>query len=423
MMFRRIVYLLVLIIYLFSKPALTQHEPSTASGVTVSKINDHLYQLTCAGGTPVNLILSTGPDGMLLVDAGRASTVDQLIAALDTLGNGPVRYIISTHSDNDHNGGNRAFENGTTLIAHENTAQRLSGAYFELPPLPGRRVPDLRVTDDFSMIFNGETIQFIHVPLAHTDGDLMAFFSESRVLYLSDLLLADLIAFVHPDFGGDALNYVENLKAILDTLPADITLIPGHGPNYTLEQLREYYKMLEFTSERVRDGRLRGETAEDVLSDDRLNQWADWNGNIMTTHMKTWIPDLFQSFSDSEDGPLVSVCGPMTRLLLDEGVEAAATWYLRIRQESPAGYVYGVNELNNLGYHLLWRNRLDDAIEIFRLNIEAYPDNANTYDSMGEAYMTRGDKELAITYYEKSLELDPSNQNACAMLAQLKGSN
>ncbi|UCD17719.1 MAG: MBL fold metallo-hydrolase, partial [Candidatus Zixiibacteriota bacterium] len=289
MMFRQIVYLLVLIIYLFSKSALTQHEPSTASGVTVSKINDHLYQLTCAGGTPVNLMLSTGPDGMLLVDAGRTSSIDQLIVALDTLGNGHVKYIISTHSDNDHNGGNRVFGNGTTLIAHENTAQRLSGAYFSLPPLPERRIPDLRVTGDFSMIFNGELIQFIHVPHAHTDGDLMAFFSESRVLYLSDLLLADLIAYVHPEFGGDALDYVKNLKSILDTLPADITLIPGHGPNYTLEQLQEYYKMLKFTSERVREGRLRGETAENILADDRLNRWADWNRNVRTTHMNIWI--------------------------------------------------------------------------------------------------------------------------------------
>jgi glyoxylase-like metal-dependent hydrolase (beta-lactamase superfamily II) len=397
--------------------------PSTASDVTVTKINDHLYRLSSAVGTPVNLMLSTGPDGMLLVDAGRAGTVDQLIAALDTLGNGNVEYIISTHSDGDHNGGNRALGNGATLIAHENTAQRLSGAYFALPPLPGRRVPDLRVTDDFSMIFNGEMIQFIHVPHAHTDGDLMAYFSESRVLYLSDLLLADLIAFVHPDFGGDALNYVENIKAILDTLPNDITLIPGHGPDYTLEQLRDYYKMLEFTSERVKEGRFRGETVEDVLLDDRLDQWNHWNGNIMTTHMETWIPDLFQSFSDSEHGRVVSVCEPMTRLLLNKGAEAAVAWYRQARQESPAGYACGVGELNNLGYHLLWRDHLDDAIEIFRLNIEVYPDNANAYDSMGEAYMTRGDKDLAITNYEKSLELDPSNQNARAMLDQLKESN
>lgn len=421
-MFRQIIYLLALIICFSSEPALT-HEPSTTSGVTVNKINDHLYQLTCAGGTPVNLMLSTGPDGKLLVDAGRAGSVGQLLEALDTLGNGDVKYIISTHSDNDHNGGNQSFGNGATLIAHENTANRLSGAYYEFPPLPGRRIPDLRIKDNFSMTFNGEVIRFIHIPHAHTDGDLMAFFSESRVLYLSDLLLADLIAYVHPEFGGDALNYVKNLKSILDTLPTDITLIPGHGPNYTLEQLREYYKMLKFTSERVKEGWQGGETAEDVLVDSRLDQWAHWNGSAITTHMNIWIPDLFRSFSDAEHGRVVSVCDPMTRLIIDEGVQSAVAWYQQARQESLSGYAYGVDELNNLGYHLLWRNQLDDAIEVFRLNIEAYPDDANTYDSMGEAYMLRGDKKLAIMHYEKSLELDPSNQNARTMLAQLKGSD
>jgi glyoxylase-like metal-dependent hydrolase (beta-lactamase superfamily II) len=404
-------------------PAFGQGEPHSGAGVTVTEINEHLFKLGGTARAAVNLVVSSGPDGKLLVDAGRARNVDHLIAAVDTLGAGRVKYIISTHSDSDHNGGNNAFGDDVIVIAHENTAGRLSGAYFELPPLPGRHTPNLRVMSDFAMTFNGEEIRFIHVPRAHTDGDLMAFFTKSRVLVLGDLLLADLIAFVHPDFGGDALNYVDNLKSILDTLPGNIMLIPGHGPTYDLEQLREYYKMLEFTSERVREGRERGETAEDVLSDERLNRWIHWNGNPVTTHLVTWIPDLFRAYTEAENGPLASVCAPMTELILAEGVDAAVGWYREARQSSSDRFGFGVGELNNLGYHLLWRDRLDDAIEIFKLNIEAYPENANVYDSMGEGYKARGDTEQAIKNYERSLEIDPTNDNARAMLAELHSGN
>jgi tetratricopeptide (TPR) repeat protein len=78
------------------------------------------------------------------------------------------------------------------------------------------------------------------------------------------------------------------------------------------------------------------------------------------------------------------------------------------------------NELNSLGYQLLKMNKIKEAIEIFKLNVEVYPQSGNVYDSLGEAYMVSGDKELAIRNYERSLELDPKNMNAAEMLKKLK---
>ena len=77
--------------------------------------------------------------------------------------------------------------------------------------------------------------------------------------------------------------------------------------------------------------------------------------------------------------------------------------------------------LNLLGYALLQRNRVDDAIKIFKLNVEVYPQAFNTYDSLGEAYMNAGETELAIKNYEKSLELNPQNENAVNQLRTLRG--
>jgi tetratricopeptide (TPR) repeat protein len=77
-------------------------------------------------------------------------------------------------------------------------------------------------------------------------------------------------------------------------------------------------------------------------------------------------------------------------------------------------------DINNAGYILLGQNKVKEAIEVFNTNVKLYPESANVYDSLGEAYMKDGNKELAIKNYEKSLELDPKNDNAKKMIEELK---
>ncbi len=72
-----------------------------------------------------------------------------------------------------------------------------------------------------------------------------------------------------------------------------------------------------------------------------------------------------------------------------------------------------------LGYQLLGRDMATEAIEIFKLNVEAFPQSPNVYDSLAEAYMLHGDSKLAIANYERSLELDPTSVNAAAKLKEL----
>ena len=78
------------------------------------------------------------------------------------------------------------------------------------------------------------------------------------------------------------------------------------------------------------------------------------------------------------------------------------------------------DQLNTLGYQLLGKKKIKDAIEIFKLNVEAFPEASNPYDSIGKAYMENGDIELALKNYEKSLELNPDNSNAVEMIEKLK---
>ena len=76
--------------------------------------------------------------------------------------------------------------------------------------------------------------------------------------------------------------------------------------------------------------------------------------------------------------------------------------------------------MNRIGYALLGQKRVKDAIEVFKLNVEDYPQSSNTYDSLGEAYMIDGAKDLAITNYQRSIELNPKNTGGIEALKKLR---
>jgi tetratricopeptide (TPR) repeat protein len=102
-------------------------------------------------------------------------------------------------------------------------------------------------------------------------------------------------------------------------------------------------------------------------------------------------------------------------------VAAAIKQYRELKASRNSEYDFREAELNTLGYQLLQMKKVAEAIEIFKLNVEAYPSATNTYDSLGEAYLALGDKELAITNYKKAVELDPKNTGSARVLATLTG--
>ena len=141
---------------------------------------------------------------------------------------------------------------------------------------------------------------------------------------------------------------------------------------------------------------------------------------------------------DREDGARVRVTcitchrgASVPRMLEDvlaedirtEGVEAAIAHYHELHERYQDGFAYDFrpNPLNNLGYTLLQAGQVDDAIAIFKLNVERHPDDWNVYDSLAEAYLTKGEPERAVALYQQSLILNPDNDNAVRMLKQIKG--
>jgi tetratricopeptide (TPR) repeat protein len=131
--------------------------------------------------------------------------------------------------------------------------------------------------------------------------------------------------------------------------------------------------------------------------------------------MAVWVPDVKAAFD-----PRKSIAETLSATIASSGVDAAVKQYDDLKASSLATYNFDEAQLNNLGYQLIRTNKIKDAIRILKLNVEAYPQSSNVYDSLGEAYMDDADIPLAIDNYRKSLQLNPKNRNAIKMLKKMK---
>ena len=183
-----------------------------------------------------------------------------------------------------------------------------------------------------------------------------------------------------------------------------------------VSDLQSYLAMVEGTTAAIRSEVAEGHSLPEILDRQPLSPWAAWESPETGLSFEDWTTELYASLT----GQLrQSICAPVTEALVHDGIASATATYRRLEAEEPERWNFAENELNTLGYQLLARDMVDEAIDIFELNVEAYPDAFNTYDSLGEAYMTAGNVELAVANYERSLELNPDNTNATAMLARL----
>ena len=128
----------------------------------------------------------------------------------------------------------------------------------------------------------------------------------------------------------------------------------------------------------------------------------------------TWVPHVKAAIDTRK-----SIGEVLSATIAASGVDATVKQYHDMKASAGNTYNFDEDELNTLGYQLIRTNKFQDAIRIFQLNVEAYPNSANTYDSLGEAYMDAGERTQAIANYQKSLQLNPKNHNAAVTLQKL----
>ena len=136
---------------------------------------------------------------------------------------------------------------------------------------------------------------------------------------------------------------------------------------------------------------------------------------VFAVSVALWVPQVKAAFDNRK-----SIAETLSRTIASGGIDEAARQYHDLKAAAPATYNFDEDQLNALGYRLIQAKEYSKAIRIFQLNVEAYPQSSNVYDSLGEAYMDDGNKTQAIANYQKSLELNPKNGNAVVMLERLK---
>jgi cyclase len=266
--------------------------------IKVTKVAGNVYMLEGAGG---NIGVSVGSDGILIVDDQFAPLADKIKAALKTLGEGKLKFVLNTHYHGDHTGGNIAFGPDAPIIAQTNVRKRLSteqiSRFFNrtTPAYPKEALPVITFDQAVSVFFNGEEIKVIHFPRGHTDGDSVIFFTGSNVVHMGDDFFNGRFPVVDLEAGGDVEGMTRNVAEIIGKLPQGVKVIPGHGPLSDVEGLKAFHRMLVETTGIVRKKIAAGKTLKQIKADGLPKEWKSWGSGFIKTD--TWIELVYNSLS------------------------------------------------------------------------------------------------------------------------------
>jgi cyclase len=266
--------------------------------IKATKVAGNVYMLEGSGG---NIGVSVGPDGILIVDDQYAPLADKIKAALKTLGEGKLKFILNTHYHGDHTGGNIAFSPDAPIIAQTNVRKRLSeeqkSKLFNrtTPASPKEALPVITFDNAVSVFFNGEEIKVIHFPHGHTDGDSVIFFTGSNVVHMGDDFFYGRFPFVDLEAGGDVEGMTKNIGDIISKLPAGVKIIPGHGPLSDADGLKAFHNMLVQTTDIVRKRMAAGKTLDQIKAEGLPEEWKTWGSGFIKTDV--WLTLVYNSLS------------------------------------------------------------------------------------------------------------------------------
>jgi glyoxylase-like metal-dependent hydrolase (beta-lactamase superfamily II) len=258
-------------------------------GLTTYHVQGNVWVIAGAGGNitvQASDATAAGPgagEGVLLVDTGRKDMTGPVLAAIAKISPGRIEYIINTHVDADHVGGNETFAKprmdflwtpgmvtgaGVKVVAHENALPRMTNG---AAPYPSIAWPTNTYSSDQRKInFNDEPIVISHVPAASSDADSIVLFRKSDVISAGDIFLMTGYPTIDPSSGGSLAGTIVGLNKILDLMvprynqEGGTYVIPGHGRVGDQHDVLEYRDMLAIVRDRVRAAVAKGQSLSQV---------------------------------------------------------------------------------------------------------------------------------------------------------------
>jgi glyoxylase-like metal-dependent hydrolase (beta-lactamase superfamily II) len=290
------------------------------------QVRDDIYMLVGAGG---NITMQVGEDGILLVDTQYAPLSGKIVAAIRKISAKPIHYIINTHHHGDHTGGNanlraagstvsggnmagaiRDSGVGAAIIAHENVLNHLSTATGAQATPSAGWPTDTFFGNKKEMYYNGEGIEILHMPAAHTDGDSIVFFRRSDVISAGDVFVTTSYPVIDLASGGSYLGIVDALERLVDIIipvygqDGGTLVIPGHGRLSNLGDVLNFREMVLVVRDRIQAAIKAGMTLEQVKAAKPTFDYDPVYGattGIWTTDR--FVEAAYKSLSDSAKEP------------------------------------------------------------------------------------------------------------------------
>ncbi len=412
--------------------------------------------------------------GIVVIDATESPTLDKKFRSVIAreFGRDDFVYLINTHEHADHTTGNGVYSD-CEIIAHENCAagmarreedsqriidwhkQRIPELESELAEaekgteaykkirediLVNKMVlesiesgieltfPTKTFSDSMKLAMGNMTLELYYVGGTHTASDIFVFVPEEGLLFTGDMM-ADvwftdtpgcLQSFaIRSGVERDVPMLLEHWRGLIARKDEIKDFVPAHwNGDLTYEGFVDRYNYVESLYAGIGAAAKEGRELKDMFSEFGLETRFP---NLVDTpgFMDDWVHQgsLLAVWSDTTGEESASEA--LAALIEEKGTKAAVAAIKAEHGKLPAKYYFLEAELNRLGYRYLGDERYEEAIAVFAINLDVYPESWNVHDSLGEAYMKSGQYRLAVRSYEESMKLNPDNENGKRMLGEI----
>jgi len=275
-------------------------------GTTATKLAEGVYVLEGLGG---NITVADAKDGAIMVDGGLASSHDRVKAAIATIGQHKIKFLINTHFHADHTGGNEFFaKNGATVIADVHVKTRMAAGTtngltgVKTPPVPTGALPAKTYNGSFRIKLDKRTADLNHIANAYTDGDTFVWFKTANVLVTGDTFTNGRYPDIDFANGGNIDGMIAAADTYLKLTDTKSKIVPGHGPIADKTDLLDFYTMLVVARDRMDMLIQDGKSENDVVAERPFADLdAKWAPNEMAS--KNFVRVLYRSMTDKPVPP------------------------------------------------------------------------------------------------------------------------
>lgn len=410
----------------------------------------------------------TTAKGLIVIDTGLSPTLAELTRKKikQELGRDDVIYVINTHDHFDHTDGNQVYV-GATIVGHENAGAAIrrfaEGRSAFIASRRNRIVqlenrlktlqtgsPDALATEKtirFDLLMT-EDLEKRYIPTpptktfndrmtlavgdlelklysygrAHTDSDILVHIPRLGILFVGDLFFpTSLLASANAAAPPDVPRWLEVLGEVMKNKDEVKTVIGGHGHSFAPEWLAAQHRYFQELWGVVTKAKNEGLTPEAADAQNPLGQKFAFLGPFFDLKSKEALDSHRQNIQLFWRSGMKPAAGEIERIIRQSGPEAGRARFKELRTQLAREFFVDERAFNALGYQFLRERKIPEAVAVFEMNTEAFPESWNVWDSLAEGYANSRDNDKAEAYYNKSLVLNPNNDNARANLSQIRG--